>query len=118
MHRFSLNVMPRDAGVIVQVCGDASVNEADHLRNGLQPILRRNPQRIVLDLTALEFINSLGLGVLLEFRKDAQEHGVDLRLAGASDRIADLLQKTRLVELFPLYASAETAYSGEAEQSA
>jgi len=56
-----------------------------------------------------EFINSLGLGALLEFRKDLRQRDVELRLAGANDMIADIFRKTRLVELFPMFETAERA---------
>lgn len=109
MQAFTVNVVPRDPHVVVEVRGDVNVMEADHLRNDLRPVLQRKPSRIVLDVSDLQFINSLGLGVLLEFRKDAQDKGVELRLAGARGRIADMLQKTRLVELFPSFKTADEA---------
>ena len=109
MEAFSVNVVPREPAVVIEVRGDVNVMEADHLRSGLRPVLQRNPSWIVLDVTDLQFINSLGLGVLLEFRKDARDKGVELRLAGARGRIAEMLQKTRLVELFPSFKCADDA---------
>jgi len=108
-HPFTVNVDDHEAGLIVRLEGDATVTETDTLRKALQPIVQRQPAHVVLDLAHLLFINSLGLGALLEFRHDLSAHGAKLHLAGASNQIAEILTKTRLAELFPMYPTAEDA---------
>jgi anti-anti-sigma factor len=107
--KFGIQVNAHDRGVVVSLSGDATIENTEEIRSTLQPILERSPARVVLDLAHLAFINSLGLGVLLEFRRDLHAKGTKLRLCGASGRIAEMLRKTRLADLFPMYESADKA---------
>ena len=109
MGEFSARTESRDNGVIVRLNGDASLTETDSLRDVLHPALKDNPRYVVLDLSELDFINSLGLGALVEFRQELTRRGGQLRLAGAKEPISDMLRRTRLVELFPPFPDCEQA---------
>ncbi|MBI1368090.1 MAG: anti-sigma factor antagonist [Planctomycetes bacterium] len=109
MTQFNVDIANHDQGVIIRLHGDATLSATTALRDALQPVVERKPKRVVLDLAQLVFINSLGLGALLEFRQALNAHGARLRMAGASDRVADIFMKTRLAELFPMYPTAEEA---------
>lgn len=109
MGEFTAHTERRDNGMIVRLCGDASLTENESLRKALEPALESKPGCVVLDLSALEFINSLGLGALVEFRQELTRHGAQLRLAGATEQIGEILRKTRLVELFPPYPDCDQA---------
>jgi anti-sigma B factor antagonist len=95
--------------VIVRLHGDATLTETDSLRDALSPALEAEPPCVVLDLSDLEFINSMGLGVLVEFRQELTRRGGQMRLAGATEAIAEMLRRTRLVELFPPYSDCDQA---------
>lgn len=109
MGEFSAHTEDRANGTIVRLHGDASLTETDSLREALNPALKADPPCVVLDLSDLEFINSLGLGALVEFRQELAQRGGRLHLAGASAPIADMLRRTRLVELFPAYPDCDQA---------
>jgi anti-sigma B factor antagonist len=98
-------------GMIVRLHGDATCTNSEALRRAIQPVVDAAPSRVVLDLSHLLFINSLGLGVLLEFRQQLIAAGGRLDLSGAHDDVIDVLRKTRLVELFPPYGTPEEAFN-------
>ena len=106
---FSVNIDTLDKGVVVHLAGDITLTHLDELHDALQQIIECHPTKVVLDLADLAFINSLGLGVLIEFRQGLAQCGGDLAMACASEHIADILRKTRLVELFPLHPDTKTA---------
>lgn len=109
MGEFAVQLEQRDAGTIIRLSGDVTVDHTDQLQQRLRAALPDEPQRVVLDVSQLTFICSLGLGALVEYRRALAERGGTLRLAGASPAIADLFRKTRLAELFPMFADAHTA---------
>lgn len=109
MSEFKVQIVPRGSTVVVHLHGDASVEATDRFRSALQPAIAGKPSRVVLDLTLLEFINSMGLGVLLEFRKQLAQFKTELRLAGASQKITEVFKRTRLAELFPMFPTADKA---------
>ena len=96
-------------GQVVRLRGEATVDQVERLRSSLRAVCEGKPRRVVLDLAELTFINSDGLGALLEFRRDLVRSGAVLRLAGANPDIAEMFKKTRLVEVFPMYQTADAA---------
>lgn len=68
-------------------------------------------KKIVLDLAGVKYINSSGLGVLVNFLASLKKHGGDLCLAGMNDRVESILIVTRLVRVFRLYKNVERALS-------
>jgi len=63
----------------------------------------------VLDLSGLEFLDSMGLGVLVGALKRARSHDGQLVLAAVPERIAQLLQLVGLDEVFTVVGRVEDA---------
>jgi len=57
-------------------------------------------KRIVLDLTAVEYIDSSGLGALVSIYVSAKRANCKIDLVNLGQRIKDLLRITRLASLF------------------
>jgi anti-anti-sigma factor len=65
---------------------------------------------VVADLRRLSFMDSMGLGLLMEIRKIFGELGIGLRLvAEHGDAAYDLLKATALYEAFEVYQDREPA---------
>src|SRR5262249_488948 len=63
------------------------------------------PAGIVIDLTRVRYFGSVFVSFLLRCHMLAKKHGSEIVLAGASDRVRELL---RLTSLDPLWAQYET----------
>jgi len=70
---------------------------------GRRPAGRR-PQ-IIVDLAGLEFIDSSGVAALVRGRNLARQAGGDLMLAAPRQQVLRVLTLTRLVDVFPVYAT-------------
>lgn len=66
-------------------------------------------EKLIIDLTDVDYIDSAGLSALLLARRQQAEHEGDVRLVGASPDVVSLLQLTQLDRAFPLYNSVEEA---------
>ncbi|MDX3533765.1 STAS domain-containing protein [Streptomyces sp. MB09-01] len=60
----------------------------------------RQPDRVVLDLSALRFCDCAGLNVLVEAKVTADRIGTDLRVDGARTQVARLFALAGVEELF------------------
>lgn len=109
MMPFSVDIERRPQGAIVRLHGSVDITAEEELRRSLDPLFEDTPERVVIDMDGLEFINSLGLGVVIGFRQKLAEQGAELKLARARPDIADLLCKTRLVRLFPIHDDPDRA---------
>ncbi len=56
------------AGVVVRLAGELDLYNADELRAALLACCAEEPQRLVVDLGDVRFIDSTALGVLIEAR--------------------------------------------------
>ncbi len=115
---FTVNLDCVGAGTVVRVSGAARLEKADLLREHLLALADAMKGRLVLDLTDLNFINSVGLGALVSAHLRCRRLGGVMKVAGPSPPIRQLLKLTRLTELFPVYdtvAEALAADEGKAE---
>ena len=109
MSKFEIQLKAADPWLIAHLRGRVEILSPEGLADALEPVLNHDNHHVVLDMAELTFINSVALGVLIDFRLKLKSLDGELRLAGASDRIADVFRQTRLVEVFPIYEDAITA---------
>lgn len=95
--------------VVLRLRGSAGMEEADHLRRRLEELAAKKSPLIVLDLTAMEFISSLGLGAIVTGHLRSRHHNGQLRLVNPQPAVLHLLETTRLTKLFGIYSSVEKA---------
>ncbi|MGE0669146.1 MAG: STAS domain-containing protein [Sphingomonadales bacterium] len=72
------------------------------------------PDRVVVDVSEVEFMDSTGLGVFVSLLKLMSKEG-RIAVAGPSPGVRKLIEVTRLDRLFPLHATigeAEAAVGG------
>ncbi len=62
------DVTERDGAVVLHLQGELDLYNAPDLREALTEAVGREPARLVVDLGAVEFIDSTALGVLVEGR--------------------------------------------------
>jgi anti-sigma B factor antagonist len=97
-------------GVLVVDCAGRIVfgEESAALRDALKKLIPEN-SRIVLNLSAVSYIDSGGLGTLVALYTTAQNAGGSLKLACLTQRVGDVLQVTKLVTVFEVFNSEEEA---------
>ncbi|HYC04501.1 MAG TPA: STAS domain-containing protein [Azospirillaceae bacterium] len=81
---------------------------APGFKTGISALIEGGADRIVLDLTAVSFVDSSGLGAIVSALKQLGSRG-DLVLAGLQPPVRKLLQLTRLDRVFKTYDTAEDA---------
>ena len=67
------------------------------------------PAAAVIDMTRVPYMDSAGLGVLMNFYVAAEKNGRHVALAGANDRVSAILDATRVRELLRSSATVEEA---------
>src|SRR5262245_10061430 len=70
----------RNGSVIVRLVGELDLHTAPTVRETLLTLADEQPERLVVDLEEVEFIDSTALGVLIEARARLANHGA-FRLA-------------------------------------
>jgi anti-anti-sigma factor len=96
------------AGTILRLSGELGLR-MDNVEIAFNRLAAQRPPIAVIDLTKLAFISSLGMGLLVRLRQGLAPHRGVVRIAGASQQVADSLRRARLLDLFQLYATADDA---------
>jgi anti-anti-sigma factor len=65
--------------------------------------------RVVIDFSAVPYIDSTGLAFVVELHKTLAAQGGQLFLANANDRVKEVLRMTRIDGVIPTFADAEDA---------
>jgi len=106
-----LDVTERDDWAVLAVGGEVDVATAPRLREQLIGLVNQGSHRIVVDLTAVDFLDSTGLGVLVGGLKRVRAHDGSLRLVCTQERILKIFRITGLTKVFPIHSSVDEAVS-------
>ena len=89
---------------------------AVELKQRVKKMVRNGPASLVLDMTAVSYVDSAGLGVLVACLRTVTAKEGDLKLSGLSPQLKSVFELTRLHGLFEIYpTSAEAVRSFEAD---
>lgn len=84
---------------LVRVGGEVDLATAPELAAALEQALAGDRRTIVLDLTDVEFIDTSGVGVMLEARRQIRDENAELTVVAPPDSPARrLLELTELID--------------------
>jgi anti-sigma B factor antagonist len=79
------------------------------LHETVKSCIEKGKNRIVIDLSKVNWMNSSGLGTLMGCLTSLKNAKGDLKLSGITDKVENLFVITKLITLFETYATAEDA---------
>jgi anti-sigma B factor antagonist len=98
------------AGVpVVAVTGEVDVYSAPALKESLTELLQSGVKTVVVDLSGVAFLDSTGLGALVEARAATTEAGGTLPLVCSHERILKLFTITGLDGVFSIHPTVDEA---------
>jgi anti-sigma B factor antagonist len=95
------------AGVtIVDISGRIVLGEESaSVRDLICDLLSKGQKQILLNLDAVDHIDSMGLGSLVGASVSVRNQGGELKLVNLPNKVADLMQLTKLYTLFDIMTS-------------
>ena len=101
-----------DGKTIVAVGGEIDVYTAPKLRDKITELVAAGVYDLVIDMEAVEFLDSTGLGVLVGGLKKVRAHDGSLQLVCNQDRLLKIFRITGLAKVFVIHESADAALAG------
>jgi anti-sigma B factor antagonist len=102
-----MQIEERVAGdvAIIKVTGDITLNKGGDilLKDKINSLLQQGQTKVLLDLGAVSYVDSAGLGQLVHVHTTTTHHGGKLKLLNLSKRLNDLLVVTKLATVFDSY---------------
>ncbi len=83
--------------------------DAATLNEKLHNLVESGNTRVVADLSNVNWMNSSGLGILINALTTIRNAGGDLKLASITEKIKSLLKITKLLTVFNTYDSTDDA---------
>src|ERR1700730_16014466 len=94
---------------VIRLQGEVDIYSAPKLREKIIELVNQGRRLVVIDLDAVEFLDSTGLGVLVGGLKRLRSQGGELSLVCTRDRIRRLFELTRLDTAFQIHPNESAA---------
>lgn len=108
-----MQIEERTAGdvTVVTVIGDITTKQGGDvlLKDKIHSLLQQGRRKLLLDLGNVSYVDSSGLGQLVEVMATSTRHGATLKLLHLTKRLADLLVLTKLTTIFDSYEDEAAA---------
>ena len=102
-----------DSGaVVVQVKGDVDMESAPNLQKQLVDHFRKNIKAVIVDLSAVSYIDSSGIATFVEGLQWSHNTQNKFRLAGLAPGVKDIFDIARLTTVFEIFETPEKAMEG------
>jgi anti-anti-sigma factor len=100
----------QDVRLVLTCSGEIGWDAVDLLNRRVGEALKTyNVTQVIVNIEAVEFVTSVGIGALLQFRKLVEYQGGRMVIAGAAPMIAQLFATIGLDRHIPVLASLDEA---------
>jgi anti-sigma B factor antagonist len=88
---------------IVDITGNIVFGEESAaLHDVVSGLLKNGQKKILLNLRGVDYMDSMGMGSLVGVSASVRKQGGELKLLNLSDKVADVMQITRLYTVFDI----------------
>jgi stage II sporulation protein AA (anti-sigma F factor antagonist) len=100
----------RGSCLVAALSGDLDVATVPKVRRHLEAALARpGTAKVVLDLAAVSFMDSSGLGLILGRYRELSERGGSMAISGAKSQVQRVLQLSGIGKIMPVTSTVEDA---------
>ena len=96
-------------GLLLSVAGDVDLGSSGQLHVELQRQLAHEPQRLILDLGGVAYMDSSGVATLVQALQMQTRRGAKLVLCNLAERVRGIFQIAGLDKIFTIVADTEAA---------
>lgn len=106
---FSITIRHSGPASIIDVVGSLTLFESSALRQAISGLIAEKRRDIILNLRALEYLDSSGIGELVRNYLTVIKSGGTLKVVGLSDKVEEILKITQLYKVFPEFPDEKAA---------
>ena len=98
-----------DGHPVIVPHGDVDLGNSKDLQHHLREALNRKPNRLVVDLHEVPYMDSSGVATLVEAMQVSRRNGTSLVLCGMTARVRSIFEIARLDKVFRIVDSRDEA---------
>lgn len=95
--------------VVCSLDGEVNINNSPLLRKAFEDIIKRNDKKVLVDFSAVSYIDSSGLATMVEMFQRLKKIGGKLRFSNMEQKVKNIFEITKLHKLFEIFDSRELA---------
>lgn len=97
---------------VVKLAGEVDMSHSPGVHQALLEVLENHPARLVIDLTDVSYMDSSGVGILVDALRRVRVSGGRLALVAVAPRVLSVLQITELDQFFEMHRTLDEALPG------
>ncbi len=109
MKSFELELKKIGKDQVVVIKGELDAYQSIEFKEKLIDAFKEESEKVLIDMTAISYIDSAGLGALVSLLKRASERSKELRLFGLKPNVNKIFELTRLNRVFKIFDTLEEA---------
>lgn len=111
MHDAALTVRIESQGgaTVLAPTGDIDMSRAPAFRDHVKRAIQAAADKVVIDLSQVEYMDSSGLATLVEAMRNAKQANVELLLCGLHQKVLAIFEIARLHQFFKIVATVDEA---------
>jgi len=106
---FSATIRHTPQASLIELRGRLTFFEVGVLRDNISRLLGEGRKHIVLNLSALQYLDSSGIGELARLYVTVLKSGGEMKVVGLTRNVEEVLKITHLYEVFPEFPDVEAA---------
>lgn len=99
----------RGPATVLSPIGDVDLNASPVLRNEIKKAHAARPQRLIVDLSAVPYMDSSGVATLVEAMQLSRRNNTRLVLCGMQDKVRSIFEIARLDTVFTITPDVDSA---------
>ncbi len=104
-----IQTQQRGAVTVVKPDGPLTVAEAEEFKTTFLDVMKKTLGRVVLDASAVAYVDSRGLGVLVDITQELAQSGKLLKLCAANETVRQVIVLTGLSSQFEHFEDSNSA---------
>src|SRR6266704_4545537 len=108
-------VLRQDRANVLAIEGDIDLHISPAITEALNAMIKKKPERIVIDLSRATYIDSAGVAALMLAKQEVEAYGGKFFLSGVQEIIRLILETSRLDRIFWIFPDVDTALAAKGE---
>jgi len=105
-----IDVRPKGNDItLIILRGEIGTETVNQFKDKIDQIVNDGKNKLIMDFQEVNYLNSMGLGVVAATLKKVKKNKGDLKLINLSPAVQELFELTRLTKVFEIFDSEESA---------
>ena len=106
-------VLRQDHANVLAIEGDIDLHISPAVTEALDAMIRKKPERIVIDLSRATYIDSAGIAAFILAMQEVEAYGGRVFLSGVQETIRSILETSRLDRIFWIFPDVDSALAAK-----